>query len=106
MEGVMTLLETLASLNRKERFYLVGWALGNPTFRLSDEFRQQLGDQLGVVAPEHAFAAMDYHLDWLYAALAVAAHATDSGPYQNDGGVTGTQEDVDLLVAFEDHGLT
>jgi hypothetical protein len=42
---------------------------------------------------------MDYHLEWLYAAL----RGTEIGqPYHNTGFVKGNQEDVDLLVAFRD----
>ncbi|MBI4301278.1 MAG: hypothetical protein HY664_01570 [Chloroflexi bacterium] len=64
------MLEIIANLrlfNRKERFFLVGMALGNPKFKLIEQFRNQLNDKLGLFVPEDAFAAMDYHLDWIYA---------------------------------------
>ncbi len=36
---MMTLMEHLESFNRKERFFLVGNALGNPDFQLSTDFQ-------------------------------------------------------------------
>ena len=62
-----TFLKLLESFNRKERFFLVGQALGNPNFQLSDGFRSMLGgqDAFGIVPPKDALVFMDYHLDWL-----------------------------------------
>ena len=91
---------------------------GEPAFSLSDSFRKQLNKNIDVAIPkeptepkEAVFVAMDYHLDWLQAALTLAhcqdrAHSQD-GKYQfsNEGEkgqvIEGTQEDVDLLVAFK-----
>ena len=64
-----SLEQRLASFNRKERFLLVGQALGNSAFTLGDTFRQQLAQVLQREVPEDAYCAMDYHLDWLFAAL-------------------------------------
>jgi len=36
------LLHHLQEFNRKERFFLVGMAPGNPEFRLGEEFRERL----------------------------------------------------------------
>lgn len=43
-------------------------------------------------------------MNWVYAAAALTfENPTPNGPYGNeDGAVDGTQEDVDLIVAFED----
>ena len=101
------LIELLKLFNRKERFFLVGQALGNRDFQLSKEFRESLRNSvdLSEEIPSDAFAAMDYHLDWVAAAL--ARHAKDGGDciFENTecGSkklVMGNQEDVDLLVAF------
>ena len=100
--GLLDLLELLESFNRKERFFLVRQALGN--FQLSDEFRRELGDAISVAIPRDAFAAMDYHLEWLTAAL----YAHECGdlnrifdnPQQQV--IKGNQQDTDLLVAFQD----
>lgn len=96
------LVPHLRRLNRKERFFLVGLALGNEAFRLGYEFRQKLSDVLGLFIPEDAFVAMDYHLDWLFAAIHLAAASGAPGPHPRDPRlITGTQEDIDLLVAFD-----
>jgi hypothetical protein len=100
------LIDYLRSFNRKERFALVGLALGNPRFRLAAPFRGRIRDELGPDVPEDAFVAMDYHLDWLYASLHLHRHGGDPGPHTNaDRLIRAQQEDVDLLVAFEDRGV-
>ena len=95
------LLELLEAFNRKERFFLVRQALGN--FQLSNEFRRELGDAISVAIPQDAFAAMDYHLEWLTAALHAHEHGDSQGIFDNPQQqlVKGNQEDTDLLVAFE-----
>lgn len=102
----MNLLDNLRSLNRKERFHLIGWALDNPRFQLSGSFRRQLDERLHLAVPEDAVVGMDYHLDWLYAGLASSDNTVGAHRYENDGCVSGTQEDVDLLIAFEERGRT
>ena len=99
-----TMIENLQRLNRKERFFLIGMALGNPDFVLDSAFRQRLSAGFRVAIPDGAFVAMDYHLNWIHAAAALAFSTPNKeGVYDNaDGAIDGTQEDVDLLVAFED----
>ena len=98
-----TLIQYLESFNRKERFFLIGEALGKPTFELSPEFRAPLGAAFGLSIPTDALVAMDYHLDWVYASLVLDAGGDESSVLPNDEGlVSGNQEDVDLLVAFDD----
>ena len=100
------LIDYLRSFNRKERFVLVGLALGNPQFRLAATFRGCIREALGLDVPEAAFVAMDYHLDWLYASLHLHRHGGGPGPHPNaDRLVRAQQEDVDLLIAFEDRGV-
>ena len=99
-----TFIDNLDKLNRKERFFLIGMTLGTPSFKLDRIFRQKLSEEFSVVIPDNVFVAMDYHLNWIYAAAAL----TFSNPvrdkiFDNKSGIIdGTQEDVDLLVAFED----
>ena len=102
----MTLLELLASFNRKERFYLVGWALGNPGFALDDSFRQELGELVETAIPANPFVAMDYDLDWIYASLFLASQQDRQRYFENTGHIHATQEDADLLVAFDEPGIT
>ena len=98
------MIDNLEGMNRKERFFLIGMALGKPDFRLDSAFRQRLSAEFQVAIPDSAFIAMDYHLNWIHAAAALAfCTPTKEGVYDNaDGAIDGTQEDVDLLVAFED----
>ena len=117
-------IDYLQLLNRKERFHLLREALGETIFRLDERFRTRLqsclsGSPRGAVSvplsvPPDAFVAMDYHLDWIGMALRLAAdepeHARpDRFPLRdiaNNGLVSGTQQDVDLLVAFQDGPTT
>ena len=98
------LIKILEPFNRKERFFLVGAALGNAKFKLSEDYLEALGEATCVKIPENAFAAMDYHLDWLHASLFTWDYddPEDEGPFCNDIGVsTGNQQDIDLLIAFK-----
>lgn len=100
------LIDILESFNRKERFFLVAQALGNPTFELSTGFREKLAkavglDRQGIEIPACAFAAMDYHLDWVAASLELSSKGDTKKPVTNrDKPVEGSPEDIDLLVAF------
>ena len=111
------LLKILESFNRKERFFLVAQALGQmrgdkPAFTLSPEFGEKLGKKVGVTIPqepEKVFVAMDYHLNWVHAAL-VKTHPEQYqygvGPFLNtDEVVGGNQQDIDLLVAFPESAV-
>jgi hypothetical protein len=99
------LIDNLRRLNRKERFYLVGYALGNPAFMLADTFISLLQESikdLNQEIPSDAFVAMDYHIDWIYASLYLSS-IPNGKVYERDPNlITANQEDVDLLVAFPD----
>jgi hypothetical protein len=110
MAGV---IEYLERFNRKERFLLVGWALGNEKFLLGEKFREDLGRELGVSIPRTAFVAMDYHLDWLYASLVLGTEGGELESHENPRTVVrrkgektrvigATQEDIDLIIAYKD----
>ena len=97
-----TLLSFLESFNRKERFFLVGAALGRPLFELSDEFREMLRSWFGASVPTDAFVAMDYHIDWLQMSIWLAQHGEPASHWQDtDHIASGNQEDIDLVVAFD-----
>lgn len=98
------LLTHLRSFNRKERFILLTEALG--THRLGEGFRARLGKAIGIAVPADAYVAMDYHLDWLQMALYLADSPKPRQRIRNDGLVAGNQEDVDLLVAFDEDPTT
>ena len=112
-------IDYMRLLNRKERFYLMQEALGNATFCLADCFRTKLEDCLSgspngdLSIPDHAFVAMDFHLDWIAMALHLAAegpppsrHRFPLDDISNDGLFFATQQDVDLLVAFRNDATT
>ena len=98
------LIELLEAFNRKERFFLISQALGN--FQLSEDFRRDLGGVIGLTIPHSAFTAMDYHLEWLTAALYLHDHGDVDSIFDNPQQqvIRGNQEDTDLLVAFKDSG--
>jgi hypothetical protein len=109
------LIENLKSFNRKERFYLVGQMLGNPDFRMDDKQLDKISELIYTQIPREYFAAMDYHLDWIYASLRLTENNTDIAFKRNfiekdgikiDYQISGTQEDVDFLLAFVDHENT
>lgn len=98
------LIDVLRKFNRKERFYLVGQMLGNPSFELANEVLTEIEALIGTPVIEPYFAAMDYHFDWIYASL-VLAFANPEFPkpaVQAQGCLTATQEDVDFLIAFKE----
>lgn len=112
----MGFIDTLESFNRKERFFLVGYALGNPRFELSETFTTALSEAAEFEIPRGTGAFMDYHLDWLHAAAFLhSASFVEASQYKNDPldeeelparVNTGNQEDIDLIVAFDDAGGT
>ena len=132
-----TLIRNLKLFNAKERDHLMRAAyLGVGTSKyqetsqfLSDDFDKKLKSHVKELGLDdsHAqcvFAGMDYHLDWLFAALWMTANKPDWDGIKVDDihvpmeihttvdgiknlhsdfrPITGTQEDVDLLVVYSD----
>ncbi len=96
-------IEQLKLFNSKERFFLLGYILGNETFDPSPQFRQDLEGALHLHLPTSVSAAMDYHLDWLYASLYLATYGEQDGAIPNENRViAGQQEDIDFLIAYEE----
>jgi hypothetical protein len=96
------LLGIVKSFNRKERYFLVRQALGNPEFKICDEFRQTLSSKLSLNIPANAYTAMDYHLDWIYASLELFMNEETEPRSNEDKIIHASAEDIDFLVAFED----
>ncbi|WP_421288350.1 hypothetical protein [Aeromonas veronii] len=104
------LIDNLKSFNRKERFYLIGQMLGNPEFRMDENQLDEISKLIKVKIPSEYFAAMDYHLDWIYASLFLTQEHGEKIFQRNfidnnkkvDLQISGTQEDVDFLLAFID----
>jgi len=107
------LLELLDAFNRKERFFLFTQAVGSSALLLGGKFREDLQEATGIAVPPDARAYIDYHLDWLHAAVLLSREELGDGPWLNtatppDGFLvsTGNQEDIDLVVAFEEGAST
>lgn len=99
---MQNLIQYLTAFNSKERFFLAGQILGNPKFTITSLFREKLNNMLNISIPEDAFSAMDYHLDWIYAALNLAKDGNVNKIYSNaDGVIKAQQEDIDWLIAFK-----
>jgi len=104
-----TLSKELRNLYRKERFLVLNFAAGEGDGRppLSLAFRKSIRASLDLnhPIPANAFWAIDYHLDWIRAAVELS---TSSAPRTEPlpGKLLGTQEDVDLLVAYPHAGRT
>ena len=103
-------IEILESFNRKERFFLIAQALGQyeepaggkkeAKFGLDKDFRRCLERKIGENIPgdKDVFVAMDYHLNWIHASLTIAR----GDQYVTKELVKQSQDDIDLLVAFQD----
>ena len=100
-------IQNLRRFNRKERYYLIGAALGNPEFKMGKSFRDRLQKCLDLTVPKNAFAAMDYHLDWIYASLCISATVEQPSyyPLHDAEEIEGNQRDVDFLIAYESGGI-
>jgi len=94
-------VSNLKAFNRKERFFLVGTALGNPDFKLCKEFKDLINKAFRLDIPEDTFTAMDYHLDWVYASLVLRQDSTTQVHSNRQGLIHASLEDSDLLVAYE-----
>ena len=97
-ELMISLLHYLCQFNAKERFFLVGHVLGNPQFTLDSAFRAELSKTMNLSLPGDLFCAMDFHLDWLYAALQLHADEGKIRIHSNTQGIIkAQQEDIDLI---------
>lgn len=114
------LIENLSQFNRKERFHLLAEALGMQRMenQLDPLFASRLSKLTGLKVPPRVFLAIDYHLDWLYAALQITQVeklASDvkwnpASPRENvfSRGPEGrrriyrTPQDIDLLIAYDE----
>lgn len=107
------LISNLETLNRKERFHLLTQIMGDNAFKPAPEFLRDIRDKLAIPNIDYLncqFAAMDYHLDWIYGALFATAKHIDLRTSSGDVGVvpkveklvSGTQQDIDFIMAFPD----
>lgn len=106
---MVTIEHALQRFNRKERFILAEWLLAPAPFALGQTARREIANALGDRGvsdiPEGAFVAIDYHLDWVYAALCLhrGCWVADGGgayPRPHGNQLTANQEDIDAIVAW------
>jgi hypothetical protein len=114
------IIKRLKLFNRKERDHLIKYALfhGEVERQISDRLWKEIGPKKPTFGECSIFIGMDYHLNWLFAALATAKEEKlqpdrirdnrwsfpfkGSGKDKNARPIQSNQEDVDLLVAWSD----
>jgi len=105
-EEAEELLECLKSFNSKERFFLVGEILGNPSFTPTNSYINKLSEKLNLNIGPIEFSAMDYHLDWIYACLAHTSEPNTKIFNNSAKVIRGQQEDVDFIVGYQENENT
>ena len=101
------LINFLDRLNRKERYFVMAHATGARDLVTGEEFRRELSSAIGVDVPGSARLFIDYHFDWLVTGLRLAYDQPARLFFKNIGKeVQGNQEDLDLLIAFEERSVT
>lgn len=96
------LVDMLRKFNRKERYWLLRNALGSKSEVLDEDFRSRLAKSVDFEIPKSAWWAMDYHFDWMVGALHMLSNGNLNEPEAKENElVTGSQEDIDLLIAFD-----
>ena len=98
------LIEFLASFNRKERFWLLRDLIGPQCFQIGPEFRSKPENEIGRTIPDKGvWWAFDYHIDWLVAVLRTFPDqpTLEKCVDNTNGDIKGNQQDVDLIIAFE-----
>jgi hypothetical protein len=104
-------IENLRAFDSHERGLLLAWAVGDETpdvglrVALNASARNQIGSAIDRAPSPDAFVAMDYTLDWMYAATRWTLHPELKHRPQTWPGseaLTATSEDIDLVVAWED----
>ena len=101
----------LPSFDIKERAWLVRNAMGSMSPLLSGQFVSRISEALMISPPlerEKVWWGIDYHLDWLAAAMhtfnvsSMFCEPASMWPETNDRIVAGNVEDVDLIMADTD----
>ncbi len=114
------IIKKLKMFNRKERDHLMKFALCEDpkTPRISNALWRKISNGGTRPNADKMFIGMDYHLNWLYAALATAEMSDEEleaqfdnqwqcekaspGESENERPIQKNQQDVDLLIAWFD----
>ncbi len=105
------IIGALHAYNRRERHHLMAKAVGNQgQLRLDVRFLTQLENSLrpglsGEIRP-NADVFVDYAIDWLFASVHYPGKEPGSQKMKVTEDITATNQDIDLLVAFEESGVT
>ena len=77
------LIKLLEQFNRKERHFLALRLMGKEKFQLPDEFRKDLEQNIDIDGdiPCSAVAFIDFHLDWVLAALEAHKRGDTEGTF-------------------------
>ena len=100
------LIDNFRAFNRRERFFVIGWALDNPFFTLGEEFREQVKTDIGMDIPADAFCAMDFPIDWIMGCLWLSKEEPPTYSVLETGEINMKGDDLDLVVAYEAAGKT
>ncbi len=110
---IRSLPDALERFNRKERNLLIRHVLGdiNRPPSLGPEFCQAVSEKLNLHPPlsTEAWWATDFHISWLAGAVAIFLAAEEQPNLFNNLEnsksklIEGNQEDIDLVIATEDH---
>lgn len=113
-------LDIIKKFNRKERYHLVKEALMDGEPKLNPDFHKRLKVATGQEIPENSYVAIDYHLDWIAAALyltkkyqtkyinSILLEEKIPGKIHEKNGhniITGNQLDTDLAVIYINNSL-
>ncbi|KAI96020.1 hypothetical protein T281_02390 [Rhodomicrobium udaipurense JA643] len=94
----------LSQFNRKERHWGLHALLAS--VEIDDQFRSLIKEKIDVDVPPTAWWAIDYHFDWLHAALTCFEQQLEPlelRPQSNARQVIkGNQEDIDFIIAFDE----
>lgn len=114
IQGQSRLVKCLAKYNRKERYWLIQNALGEPEkqLKLTREFRDRLFGVIDIAIPCNAWWATDYHINWLFGAFILDRYGPLTCELANPWSagklnglprrlIQGNQEDFDLIIAFD-----
>lgn len=108
----MKLVDALAKFNRKERYWVLRNALSADAAQLDDCFRQRLENTLksgrpsdAWNIPEHAWWAMDYHIEWIFGAINKMdqIHRASTAIINHDELISGSIIDFDFVISFDNN---
>ena len=102
------IMSALVDLNSKERYFVMNALLDLKTHSLSTGMNRLISGVLELEIPKNNLVFLDYHLDWVTAALVAGTQRGKKPTYKNTGMATvlGNQMDIDALIAFELDGKT